>query len=61
MQIQLKDNKIITKMIINKNLGIIECEQYMQTTDLIKKVNADYFMLTGTFTLSDCQYFVEKN
>ena len=48
-------------MIINKNLGIIECEQYMQTTDLIKKVNADYFMLIGTFTLSDCQYFVEKN
>ena len=61
MQIQLKDNKIITKMIINKNFGIIECEQYMQTTDLIKKVNADYFMLIGTFTLSDCQYFVEKN
>ena len=37
-------------MIINKNLGIIECEQYIQTTDLIQKVNPDYFILIGTFT-----------
>ena len=23
-------------------------------------MNADYFILLGTFTLSDCQYFVES-
>ena len=49
-------------MILNKrhrNLGIIQCEQYTQITDLIQKMNAHYFMLLGTFTLSDCQYFVE--
>ena len=50
-------------MILNKrhrNLGIIQCEQYTQITDLVQKVNADYFVLIGTFTLCDCQYFVEK-
>ena len=49
-------------MILNKrhrNLGIIQCEQYTQITDLIQKMNVHYFMLLGTFTLSDCQYFVE--
>ena len=63
MQIQLKGNKILTDMISNKrhrNLGIIQCEQYTQITDLVQKVNADYFVLIGTFTLCDCQYFVEK-
>ena len=63
MQIQLKGNKILTEMILNKrhrNLGIIQCEQYTQITDLVQKMNADYFVLLGTFTLSDCQYFVEK-
>ena len=63
MQIQLKGNKILTEMILNKrhrNLGIIQCEQYTQITDLVQKLNDDYFVLLGTFTLSDCQYFVEK-
>ena len=63
MQIQLKGNKILTEMILNKrhkNLGIIQCEQYTQITDLVQKVNADYFVLIGTCTLCDCQYFVEK-
>ena len=62
MQVELKGNKVITEMILNKrhrNLGIIQCEQYTQITDLIQKMNAHYFMLLGTFTLSDCQYFVE--
>ena len=57
MQIQLKGNKILTDMIWNKrhrNLGIIQCEQCTQVTDLIQKVNADYFVLIGTFTLDDC-------
>ena len=63
MQIQLKGNKILTEMILNKrhkSLGIIQCEQYTQITDLVQKVNADYFVLIGTCTLCDCQYFVEK-
>ena len=63
MQIQSKGNKILTEMILNKrhrNLGIIQCEQYTQITDLVQKLNDDYFVLLGTFTLSDCQYFVEK-
>ena len=63
MQIQLKGNKILTEMILNKrhrNLGIIQCEQYTQITDLVQKVNADYFVLIGTFTVCDCQYFAEK-
>ena len=50
-------------MILNKrhrDLGIIKCEQYTQITDLVQKMNADYFILLGTFTLSDCQYFVEN-
>ena len=62
MQVQLKGNEIITEMILNKrhrNLGIIQCEQYTQITDLVQKINADYFVLIGTFTLGDCQYFVE--
>ena len=49
-------------MIFNKrhrNLGIMQCEQYTQITDLIQKMNANYFMLLRAFTLSDCQYFVE--
>ena len=63
MQIQLKGNKILTEMILNKrhrNLGIIQCEEYTQITDLVQKVNAYYFVLIGIFTLCDCQYFVEK-
>ena len=44
MQIQLKGNKILTEMILNKghrNLGIIQCEQYTQITDVVQKVDAD--------------------
>ena len=62
VQIQLKGNRILTDMILNKrhrNLGIIQCEQYTEITDLVQKVNADYFVLIGTFTLCVCQYFVE--
>ena len=50
-------------MILNKrhrNLGIIQCEQHTQITDLVQKMNANYFVLLGTFTLSDCQYFAER-
>ena len=39
---------------------MIQCEQYTQSTDVVQKMNADYFVLLGTFTLGDCQYFVEK-
>ena len=63
MQVQLKGNEIITEMILNKrhrNLGITQCEQYTQITDLVQKINSDYFVLRWTFTLGDCQYFVEK-
>ena len=63
MQVHLKGNKIITEMILNKRhrgLGIILCEQYTQITDLVQKMNPDYFVLLGTFTLSDCQYFAES-
>ena len=62
MQVQLKGNKVITEIILNKrhgNLEVIQCEQYTQITDLVQKMNADYLILLGTFTLSDCQYFVE--
>ena len=50
-------------MILNirhKNIFFIQCEQYAQTTYLVKKMNADYYVLLGVFTLSDCQYFIEK-
>ena len=63
MQIRLKGNKTLTEMILNtryRNLGIIQCEQYTQITDLVQKVNADYLLLIRTFTLCDCQYFAEK-
>ena len=49
MQVQLKGNEIITEMILNKrhgNLGITQCEQYTQITDLVQKINSDYFVLT---------------
>ena len=62
MQVQLKGNKVIAEMILNKrhrNLGIIQCGQNTQITDLVQKMNADYFISLGTFTLSDCQYFVK--
>ena len=49
MQVELKGNKVITEMILNKrhrNLGIIQCEQYkIQITDLVQKMNADYFFV----------------
>ena len=57
MQVELKGNKVITEMILNKRhrgLGIIQCKQYAQITDLVRKMNTDYFVLLGTFTLSDC-------
>ena len=44
MQIQLKEHKILTEMILNKghrNLGLIKCEQYTQITDVVQKVDAD--------------------
>ena len=62
MQTQLKGNKILTEMIFNKRhrrLSIIQCKQYTQTIDLVQKMNADYFILLGTFTLGDCRYFTE--
>ena len=40
MQVQLKGNKTLTEMILNKrhrNLGIIQWEQYTQVTDLVQK------------------------
>ena len=63
LQVQLKGFKILAEIILNKrhkNLGVIQCEQYAQSTDVVQKMNADYFVLLGTFTLGDCQYFVEK-
>ena len=63
MQVQLKECKILTEMVLNKkhkNLGVIQCEQYTQCTDSVQKMNAGYFVLLGNFTLGDCQYFVEK-
>ena len=63
MQIQLKNNKVLTEMILNKrhkNISIIQCKQCTQNTDLVQKMNADYFVLLGTFTLGDYQYFTEK-
>ena len=63
MQVQLKGNKILTEMILNerhRNLLITQCKQYTQATDLVQKMNADYFVLLGPFTLGDCQYFTEK-
>ena len=55
LQVQLKGNKVITEMILNKrhrNVGIIQCKQYIQITDLIQKMNADYFILLETFSFS---------
>ena len=55
MQVQLRGNKLITEMILNKrhrNVGKIQCEQYTQITDLIQKMNADYFILLETFSFS---------
>ena len=63
MQMVLKGNKELTNMILNKrhkNISIIQCEQYTQITDLAQKSNSDYFVLLGSFTLSDCQYFCEN-
>ena len=49
MQVELKGNKVITEMTLNKrhrNLGIIQCEQYkIRITDLVQKMNADYFFV----------------
>ena len=38
MQVQLRGNKTLIEMVLNKrhrNLGIIQYEQYTQTTDLV--------------------------
>ena len=46
MQVQLKGNKVITEIILNKrhgNLEVIQCEQYTQITDLVQKI--DIFIL----------------
>ena len=62
-QVHLKGNKTLTEMISNKrhrNISIIQCEQYTQNTNLVQKMNSDYFVSLGTFTLSDCIYFTEK-
>ena len=62
-QVQLKRNKTLTEMILNKrhrNISIIQCEQYTQNTNLVQKRNSDYFVSLGTFTLSDYIYFTEK-
>ena len=63
MQVQLKGNKILIEMVLNKsyrNSEIMQCEQDTQIKDLVQKIKSNYFVLTGTFTLGDCQYFVEK-
>ena len=41
MQVQLKGNKVITEIILNKRHGhleVIQCEQYTQITDLVQKM-----------------------
>ena len=55
-QIQTKDSKIITAMILNKRhryLAIIQGEQHTQITDLVQKMNPDYF-----FLLESLQYAI---
>ena len=39
----------------HKNISIIQCEQYTQNTDLFQKINADYFVLLGSFTIGYCK------
>lgn len=56
MQIQLKNNKVLTEMILNKrhkNISVILWEQYTQNTDLVQEMNADYFVLLGPFTFTE--------
>ena len=63
MQVMMKGNKDLTEMILNQRLRriyIIQCEQCTQSTDFVQKMNADYFILYGKFTLGDCNYFHEK-
>ena len=56
MQIQLKNNKVLTEMILNKrhkNISVIPWEQHTQNTDLVQEMNADYFVLLGPFTFTE--------
>lgn len=46
-EILLKGDKTLIEMILNKrhmNISIIQCKQYAQNTDLIQKMNADYYI-----------------
>ena len=45
-QVQMKGNKLLTEMILNKRhkiISIIQCEKYTQITDLVQKMNSDYY------------------
>lgn len=62
-QTELKGNKTLTELILNKwqkNISIIQRKQYTQNTDSVQKMNADYFVLLGSFIIGECKYFTEK-
>ena len=47
MQVQIKGNKILIEMVLNKrhrNSEIMQCQKYTQTKDLVQKINSHYFI-----------------
>ena len=63
MQLDTKRNKLIETLLIrgrHNKTGIIQCEQFTQTTAHIEKVNTGFFVLIPPFNESAAQYYRER-
>ena len=64
MQLDTKGNKLIETLFLrgrHNKTGIIQCEQFTQSTAHIEKVNTDFFVLIPPFNESTAQYYHEKS
>ena len=60
MQLDTKRHKLIERLIIrdrHNKTGIIQCEQFTQSTTHIEKANRDFFVLIPPFNESTAQYY----
>ena len=62
MQLETKENKLVETLLISdrhNKAGIIQCEQFTQSTAHIEKANTDCFVLIPPFNESTAQYYHE--
>ena len=63
MQLETKGSKLIETLLIrgrHNKTGIIQCEQFTQTTAHIEKANTGFFVLIPPFNESTAQYYHER-